>query len=133
MINWIKGLLTVGIETDNIKFFEEVKQPKGKNISEPVYAIIETMQKYPSRFKVKFDENLSKNRKFTLFRVKDIKTEEKVIYSTYYCYGRQHRLSWSWLTDDEVEFLCEEGLKIYEKKAERKKSFERARMKELYK
>lgn len=143
-MNWIGKLL--GFKdipmTDVKKVLEESRQEAKeifsdvlelkKDISEPVYAIVEVMRKYPSRFKVKFDDELSKNREFSMFNVKDVKTGQKVIYSTYYFYGQNHCFSWDWLTGDEVKFLGEEGLKMYEKKLERKKSFQRARMKGIY-
>lgn len=139
MFKWISSLFTAEpLQTarpDGVPPMPEVKplkeEPK-KDISEPVYAIVEAMRKYPSRFKVKFDEELSKNREFSMFNVEDVNTGQKVIYSRYYFYGQNHRFSWDWLTGDEVKFLGEEGLKMYEKKLERKKSFQRARMKGIY-
>lgn len=142
-MNWFKQLFGIGdkMETDYnglplVKDFfpmPEVKPCKPeKNISEPVYAIVEAMQKYPSRFKVKFNEELSKNREVTIYCVTDIKTKQKVTCSTFYFYGRKYKFSWDWLTDDEMKFLGEEGLKMYEKKLDRKKAFQRAKMKGIY-
>lgn len=144
-MNWLSRLLgfkdivmpdVENILKDNSKqtreLFLDSKTLKGKDISEPVLAIIKTMQKYPSRFKVRFDESLSKDQPFLIFHVTDIKSGEKVVYSRYYCSGLRHGLSWTWLTEDEEEVLCTEGGKVYENKVERKKSFERARMKGIY-
>lgn len=143
-MNWIGKLLGFKDNpvTDAKKVLEESRQeakdlfldkiePK-KDISEPVFAIVEAMSKYPSRFKVVFDENLSKNQEFSMFHVTDTKTGYKVIYSTYYFYGRNHKFSWNWLTEDEQKFLGEEGVKMYEKKLDRKNAFQRAKMKRIY-
>lgn len=144
MINWIKSLFkedklsedigkVILPPMDSFVPMPEVKPCKPeKDISEPVYAIVEAIRKYPSRFKVVFDKKLSENQDFSIFNVTDIKTGQNVIYSKYYFYGQRHRFSWQWLTKDEEEFLGEEGIKMHEKKLERKNALERAKMKGIY-
>lgn len=129
------GKLLEDSRKESIELFSGTVDPQtqAKDISEPVYAIIRTMQKYPSRFKFKYNHPLSKGRDFTIFNATDVKTGEKVVYSSYYFYGKKYKLSWQWLTKDEEEILCEEGLKLYNEKIERMKSFERERMKRIYK
>lgn len=129
------GKLLEDSRKESVELFSGTVEPKGqaKDISEPVNSIIRTMQKYPSRFKFKYDQLLSKDQDFMVFHAADVKTGEKVVCSSFWCYGKKYSLSWKWLTTDEEKLLCEEGLKLFNNKIERKKSFERERMKRIYK
>jgi hypothetical protein len=116
----------------------KVKPTKGGDISEPVFAIAETMRKYPSRFKIKVYENLID---VACWIIKDTKTTQIIVVGRenaiwdddYNIVDWHYRLSWDWLTKDECDFLVTEFKAIQEIKSLRRHSITRAKFKGFYK
>jgi len=111
----------------------EVKPPKPeKNISKPVFAIVECMKKYPSRFKIVSDETEQcgvNNR--DKVRVRDVKTNQEIF--VHIVPRIWESWSWQWLTRDEKDFLKEAFENMIQVKKDRMHSIQRAKMKGIYK
>ena len=124
----------------------EVQEPKkNKNISEPVYATIKNMIKYPSRWKVYITKDIPTSCYFntTYYTLKDVKTTEKFDMKTYWSAydGTTEKSSTvPWLTPEEAKLIEDTATQIYQIKKKRlirlkkyKESKERQRLMEIYK
>lgn len=153
MFKWIKRFFG---EMDHAEFkalprvcdipMPEVKPPKPeKDISEPVFAIVECMKKYPSRWKLKDDRFKGLGRIYT---VMDIKTGLVIVqYVSYHAgYGEYHKTTIDniKLTNDEEDLLRQSLITLSNMKEFRFKSMkelgskrrdiiERKRLMEIYK
>lgn len=123
----------------------EVQEPKkNKNISEPVYAIIKNMIKYPSRWKVYITKNIPMScySNTTYYTLKDVKTTEKFDMQTYwsaYDGTTEKTFTVPWLTLEEAKLIEDTATQIYQIKKKRllrlkkyKESKERQRLMEIY-
>ena len=110
----------------------EVKPPKPeKNISEPVFAIVECMKKYPSRFKAKYTDETEPH--VRIYKITDVKTKQTLeIRHGWYSRGGWD-YSWQWLTRDERSILEDTFHEINNLKKDRMHSIQRAKMKGFYK
>lgn len=118
----------------------EVKQTPEKDISEPVFAIVECMKKYPSRFKIKKSEEMLEHGPINTYNIRDIKSKQtlQLIQNlALHPYARNfvswESWSWQWLTRDEKDLLKESFENMMKVKKDRLYSIQRAKMKGFYK
>lgn len=139
-MSWFKKLFgLVAVTQSWLAFKCNVPMPKvkpfkkEKDVSEPVIAIAEFMQKYPSRFKVRWVSGLSEyNDIGAVYKVEDIKTKSSALmcwgYASWFTIGE-----WSWLTLDEIDYLENILKQTQNLKSKRQQAIKRAKYKDIYK
>lgn len=106
--------------------------PRNKDISEPVFAIVECMKKYPSRFKIISNENEQVGvNSLDNVKIRDVKTNQEIL--VHIVPRIWESWSWQWLTRDEKDLLKESFGAMIEIKKKRLHSIQRAKMKGIYK
>lgn len=161
MIGWIKSLFKEDQLSKDIGKVLEVKQAKGKNISEPVLSFVKCVQENPKRFLAESSESIH----YYLSGVnpedsRGYKIYDKVAKKGWYLLGKYFSNPWFvhgypgeggpfyndpfFLTEDEKAYILKEVKLVMEHRGERKVRLnqirkerrirdERSRLKEIYK
>lgn len=144
MLKWVKEILFG--RRDSEEYHPEPSEPLKEvlpDISEPVHAIIKSIEKYPGRWKVRISNKDYRDGCFGTrvtnyyYEVKDkttgvaVKGSVKSIYGTYYSscgitYYSEEGTEFSWLTRDEKEAIHDAFITSNQVKVERLENIRKA-------
>lgn len=120
MFNWIKGLFTANGDMDMSGWFDQmeaeckvskVEVEPLKNISEPVYAMVKSINERPHSWKVALQVDLHPVAfRSIYYTIKDKVTGLSFTASKprsfHYGYEQPYKVKLDWITDDEAGYLC---------------------------
>lgn len=143
-MNWFKWLFRKELKkiaeanlSNDIGNIAVIQTEPEKDISEPVFTIVECMKKYPSRFKVR-ETGTNTATEARTFKLWDTKSTQKLecirwMYNSDYYDGNYRIVGWDWLTADEKDLLIGEFTVLAKNKLARLNSLQRAKIKGIYK